>query len=143
MKIIYIGGYGRSGSTLLDIILGQSKYIESGGEIVHAQRDIKENKKCTCNKFLEECTVWSKVYSEINSEISSHYHHLYELDSYSFIIKSLIPWYKPAKNLTDYYKKVNQIIYFSHGRSRISKHWPKVVVPVLLKPTPNILLPDT
>ena len=113
MKIIYIGGYGRSGSTLLDIILGQSKYIESGGEIVHAQIDIKKNRICTCNKSSEKCSVWSKVVNKIGSETDTGYHHLYGFDNYSLLIKSLMPWYEPAKNVTDYYKKVNRVIYFS------------------------------
>lgn len=59
-QIIYIGGYGRSGSTLLDIILGD--IIPNTGELASLPSLSLEDKvHCTCGNSFNECAVWSKV----------------------------------------------------------------------------------
>lgn len=60
MKIIYIGGYGRSGSTLVDLLIGQHKNIASGGELVHVVKDVQKNKLCTCGEHANHCMVWKR-----------------------------------------------------------------------------------
>ena len=57
--VIYIAGYGRSGSTVLDILLGNHPKIASGGELwqlpfLWQVRDIR----CTCGKAFTECALW-------------------------------------------------------------------------------------
>jgi hypothetical protein len=38
-KVVFIGGYGRSGSTLLDRVLGSIEGLVSAGELSHLWRD--------------------------------------------------------------------------------------------------------
>lgn len=65
VKIIFIGGWGRSGSTLLDLILGQLKGFFSVGELIYIwERGFTENQLCGCGEKFRECGFWSKVVKE-------------------------------------------------------------------------------
>jgi len=67
-KIIYIGGIGHSGSTLLDIILGEAANAMSCGQVGGIiDKTIDDN--CACGKPIKDCPIWSdifKVYLEKN-----------------------------------------------------------------------------
>ena len=60
-KIIYIAGYGRSGSSILALILGQHKKIISLGEIGVIFSALKNKRICTCGQKLETCSYWSQL----------------------------------------------------------------------------------
>lgn len=62
-KILFVGGYGRSGSTLLDRILGHSSpAVFSGGEIRHIFAEgYAENRLCGCGVAFAECPFWTAV----------------------------------------------------------------------------------
>lgn len=64
-QIIYIAGYGRSGSTLLDILLGNHPYTIGTGELGNLFEAFNDNCSCcSCGKSYRECEVWSKVIGE-------------------------------------------------------------------------------
>lgn len=60
-RLIYIIGTGRSGSTLIDVILGNSQKIKSTGELYNVLGALQKNKKCSCSKEANDCTFWSEV----------------------------------------------------------------------------------
>jgi hypothetical protein len=61
-KVLYIGGFGRSGSTLVERILGQLPGFCSAGEIVFLwQRGLIEGQLCGCGVPVPECEFWSRV----------------------------------------------------------------------------------
>ncbi|WP_350286167.1 sulfotransferase [uncultured Croceitalea sp.] len=62
IKVIYVMGSGRSGSTLLSIILNTVPNIVSPGEINNLPRLPQENFKCSCGDRVAECVFWSKVF---------------------------------------------------------------------------------
>ncbi|MCS5697196.1 sulfotransferase [Desulfofundulus thermocisternus] len=65
IKIVFIGGAGRSGTTLLDRILGQVNGFFSLGEIHHMwERSFIENQLCGCGKPFKECEFWQAVVKE-------------------------------------------------------------------------------
>ena len=65
VKVAYIGGLGRSGSTLLDRMLGQLPGFFSAGEIRDLwQRGLVENRLCGCGTAFRECPFWSAVGQE-------------------------------------------------------------------------------
>jgi Sulfotransferase family len=87
VRVLEIAGLGRSGSTILDIVLGNHPHIESVGEVGNltvngwisreSLRGIEPNKRrvpiCTCGKRLdvlyvdtpdEACPFWSRVRGE-------------------------------------------------------------------------------
>ena len=62
VKVLYIGGFGRSGSTLVERILGQLPGFCSAGEIVFLwQRGLLENQLCGCGATFSECDFWTRV----------------------------------------------------------------------------------
>jgi Sulfotransferase family len=62
VRVLFIGGLGRSGSTLLDRMLGQLDGVWSVGELVHIwQRGLKENNLCGCGRRFRDCHFWRRV----------------------------------------------------------------------------------
>lgn len=58
-KVLYIAGYGRSGSTLLDILLGSHDRMVSVGELVYLGEEWKhEERICACGENYEQCSFW-------------------------------------------------------------------------------------
>ena len=61
-KVIFIAGPGRSGSTLLDMLLGQINGFYSTGELRFIwSRGFAQNQVCGCGKPFRECEFWSEV----------------------------------------------------------------------------------
>lgn len=62
VTIVFIGGYARTGSTLLDRLLGQIEGFESFGEVRHVwDRGFLGNQLCGCGKAFRECPFWCEV----------------------------------------------------------------------------------
>ncbi len=62
VKLLYIAGSGRSGSTLLGGMLGQVNGFFYGGELMNiGPRSIGENRLCGCGVPIGECPVWTAV----------------------------------------------------------------------------------
>jgi len=65
LRVLYIGGWGRSGSTLLDRMLGQVPGFFSLGEVREIwQSGLTENRPCGCGAPFRECVFWSAVGQE-------------------------------------------------------------------------------
>lgn len=64
-RVLFIGGLGRSGSTLLDTMLGQIPGFFSVGELRHVwDRGFRENNLCSCGAAFRECALWGDVVRE-------------------------------------------------------------------------------
>lgn len=61
IKVLYIAGRGRSGSTILSNILAQAEGFFSAGELRLWNRRLKENRPCGCGKPLANCEVWRSI----------------------------------------------------------------------------------
>lgn len=62
LKVVYVAGWGRSGTTLLDGILGSHDGVFSGGEIRYFwERGILGGRRCGCGERLRRCELWSDV----------------------------------------------------------------------------------
>jgi hypothetical protein len=62
LRVLYIGGWGRSGSTLLERMLGQIPGIVATGEVREIwQRGLKEDRACGCGRRFLECDFWTAV----------------------------------------------------------------------------------
>ncbi|WP_066632839.1 sulfotransferase [Desulfolucanica intricata] len=65
LRILYIMGAGRSGSTVLDTVLGNHSEIESVGELTNLPRSGWINDEyCACGKRGTDCPFWSDVRRE-------------------------------------------------------------------------------
>src|SRR5947209_14295183 len=61
-RVIYIGGLGRSGSTLLERILGELPGACPLGEVVHLwHRDVRDDERCGCGQRFSACRFWRGV----------------------------------------------------------------------------------
>ncbi len=61
-KVIYLGGMGRSGSTLAERLLGELPGVCVAGEVVHLwDRGVVTNERCGCGKDFRSCEFWSAV----------------------------------------------------------------------------------
>jgi Sulfotransferase domain len=62
VKVVFIGGYSRSGSTLLDCMLGQVPGVFSTGELAYIwTHGLQENRLCGCGARFLECPFWKRV----------------------------------------------------------------------------------
>lgn len=57
-KLIYIGGYGRSGSTLLEYLLTASSAVVACGEVARHFERFGRIKTCTCGRPMQDCPLW-------------------------------------------------------------------------------------
>ncbi len=65
MKVLFIAGAGRSGSTLLDGILGQIPGFVSVGELRYIwERGFLEDRLCGCGEPFSSCSFWTAVVSD-------------------------------------------------------------------------------
>lgn len=63
-KVLYIGGYSRSGSTLLDRRLGQIRPHTSTGELGYTTHSLKENQLRCCGARFFDWPFWTRVGQE-------------------------------------------------------------------------------
>ena len=65
IKLIYIASNGRSGSTLLDMMVGKHKLCHTLGEFQMLTIDYKLNlQPCGCGSKVSECIFWSDIYRQ-------------------------------------------------------------------------------
>jgi hypothetical protein len=65
VKVLYVVGLGRSGSTILSNSLGQIGGYFSAGELNFIWRhNVLENRLCGCGRPFRECPVWTRVMDE-------------------------------------------------------------------------------
>jgi len=63
LRLVYIAGVARSGSTVLDSILGNHPLIQSVGELARLASDgWVQNFYCSCGKPSQECPFWVAVH---------------------------------------------------------------------------------
>jgi hypothetical protein len=61
-RVLFIGGLGRSGTTLLERLLGQIDGVQTLGETVHLWvRGITRDETCGCGLPFHECPFWTEV----------------------------------------------------------------------------------
>jgi Sulfotransferase family len=62
VKVLYIAGSGRSGSTILDRILGQLDGFFSVGELCNLwDRGLLAHRRCGCGVPVDECATWREI----------------------------------------------------------------------------------
>ena len=62
VKVVYVGGSNRSGTTLVDLALGQAPGFVSCGELVNLwSRSLSGERLCGCGLDVRECPFWRSV----------------------------------------------------------------------------------
>ncbi|MGC4885826.1 MULTISPECIES: sulfotransferase family protein [unclassified Micromonospora] len=61
-RVLFVGGLGRSGSTLLELLLAQSPDVCAVGEVVHLwERALGADERCGCGERFTACPFWQQV----------------------------------------------------------------------------------
>ncbi len=61
-RVLFIGGLGRSGTTIIEKLLNELPQTLSVGETVHLwERGVKANERCGCGEAFTDCAHWQKV----------------------------------------------------------------------------------
>ncbi|CAM3556575.1 sulfotransferase [Stackebrandtia soli] len=61
-RVVFIGGLGRSGTTLLERLLGQLPKTLPLGEVAHLwERDARDDESCACGSVFSSCEFWQRV----------------------------------------------------------------------------------
>jgi hypothetical protein len=62
VKVLYIAGWGRSGTTIVDNILGSYESVFSAGELYYLwRRGLGQRRRCGCGRPLPQCPLWRAV----------------------------------------------------------------------------------
>lgn len=61
-RVIFLGGLGRSGTTLLERLLGELPGVVPLGEVVHLwERGVLAGEPCGCGRAFAACAFWQEV----------------------------------------------------------------------------------
>lgn len=65
VRVLYIAGNGRSGTSLMTAILGQVDGFLGAGEVRYVwERGLAENRLCGCGLPFRDCPFWTRVLSD-------------------------------------------------------------------------------
>ncbi len=88
-NVIFIVGYGRSGSTILDRLLGSIEGFQSAGELKYIwRRGLEQNQLCGCGEKFSDCSFWSNVIETLFCGTTE-----YSLDRLKLISQSAYNWH--------------------------------------------------
>ncbi|SDX86444.1 Sulfotransferase family protein [Modestobacter sp. DSM 44400] len=61
-RVLFIGGLGRSGTTVVERVLGEVPGVCSAGELVHLwHRAVLSDERCGCGRPFSRCPFWQAV----------------------------------------------------------------------------------
>jgi hypothetical protein len=118
VRVLYVGGLGRSGSTLLDRLLGQVPGFEAVGEIVYLwDHSLGRDHDCGCGKRFRDCPLWTAVgeeafggWSRVDAEGTLA---LQRRVDHTYRVPLLVaPWLRPAfaRDLRDYASAMGRVL---------------------------------
>lgn len=103
MKVIYIAGVSRSGSTLLGRVLSQNENAVFVGEARALPGQISS--KCGCGEKVRKCRFWSRVLDAVDIDAVRQARN-------AFRVRDLVFWHPevniPLRQLTEYYRAIQR-----------------------------------
>ncbi len=77
IKVVSILSHSRSGSTILDLILGQHPAVFSAGEICNIYRyGLLETQYCSCKELVTHCPFWKGIIGKFLEKLPEKKFHL-------------------------------------------------------------------
>ena len=96
VPVLFIAGFGRSGSTLLDRLLGSTPGFHSGGEIAGVwSQGLVEDRLCSCGTRFSRCSFWQAVGNYCFSSLKVH-----DVDAIVRYLHKVFPAHKMWKLLS-------------------------------------------
>ncbi len=108
MKIIYLMGTGRSGTTLVTTLLGNGDKVIALGEMHQFLDYIIDQKPCSCGAKLEDCEFWGKIIASLqlkysNEQLMAFREYSNRIESHGRILKSL---FKSDSSYAEFHRDV-------------------------------------
>ncbi|MBC7238020.1 MAG: sulfotransferase, partial [Chloroflexi bacterium] len=72
IRVLYILGWGRSGSTILGNILGELDDFIHVGEVRTVWDSALEGMRCGCGEPVPKCPLWSEVLEQVLADEEDH-----------------------------------------------------------------------
>lgn len=114
MRVVYIVGCGRSGSTLVDRVIGTARDAVSMNEIYRLWMEDKfYDRQCGCGKTFRECPFWHRVRNHIPNETN-------------FVARLL--FLRESVDHTRYFWKIYTQAYDSHFERLLTEYKQKLSV---------------
>jgi len=118
VPVVYVSGFGRSGSTIVEGLL-QKRYAASGlGEIFFLwERGVLWNELCGCGAHFRECPFWSEVLKDGFGRVTE-----YDAQVYDAAFKKARGWIprlaslREAERSTQLFREVAGTLYQAIGR---------------------------
>ena len=113
-KVIYVLGCGRSGTTILDILLGNHSGIFSVGELNNYFYAWSTKSFCSCGSRVTNCKIWKNIGKNI-FDCGSEYDPIkmndyqFNMERNRYILKQVMGLYSKANHLQ--YKLFTQNIF--------------------------------
>ena len=112
-EIIYLMGTGRSGTTILEVLLVNNPGIFGIGEASYIFKDgFLANEECSCGDSALRCSFWKRVYQKLNlpnSELLTISNLIKEIEWHSGFPKLFMNFVSPPK--MSYYRDVIQRLF--------------------------------
>lgn len=72
VTVLYFAGSGRSGTTLINGILGSVPGVFAGGEFrFFWERGVQENHLCSCGQLFDACPLWTSVMADLRDRVGT------------------------------------------------------------------------
>jgi len=75
-KVVVITGSGRSGSTLLSLILSQHPDVQNLAQVRDLQKAFENGETCSCGEVVRDCAFWSRVADDSDALRNAWHRHL-------------------------------------------------------------------
>ena len=79
IRVLYVGGTGRTGSTLLERVLGSMPGVVSLGEMTWFWYAMRAGGRCSCGLTYDRCPLWSAALDEAYGEVGIDPSEMYRL----------------------------------------------------------------
>lgn len=112
--ILFIVSAGRSGSTLLDMIIGAHSRCFSLGEIFHLNEEIRKNSLCGCGEVSHNCQFWRRIDNRLYKRIGVSIYR----SSQKFVLDPSFEFKKDNK-VIHYFKSLLSLT----GLKKLKKKW--------------------
>ena len=111
IKVVFLIGSGRSGSTLIDLIVNMNPNVFGVGEISNWNRKVFDE-YCACGEIVKTCPFWSKVILTLGwskNDFATYKNYQYQFDAPKKGSVFDINDYAKSAGFDDYISKSNKI----------------------------------
>lgn len=112
IRVVYILGLGRSGTTLITSLLNSHKDIVGVGELNNILRQ-HDNTRCSCGQVLDQCPFWLNVMNDVKKRATASREEIRNCINRQELKKN---FFNPFKRIEKKYLEINKELYSAISR---------------------------